>query len=62
LFQTGGAGFAVTLAAQAGLVLRADADTVPDLDVLDLGTDTDGRADDLVADAAGVVGGALGID
>jgi len=44
------------LALEARAGLGADADTVADLDVLDLLADADGFADDLVANAAWVAG------
>lgn len=50
-----GAFLAVALSALTGLALSTDANAVADFDVtLSLGSDTDGNADDFMADTAGV--------
>jgi hypothetical protein len=45
--------------AEARVALSTDTDAVADLDILDLGANTDSGTDDLVADAGRVGGGAL---
>lgn len=50
---------AVPGAVQASIVLSAHAHTIADLDILHLGAGADDPADDLVADADGVVTGTL---
>jgi hypothetical protein len=60
LLQTGCTLLTVAHAAQAGVVLSTNANTVTDLNVpLGLGTNADGDTDDFVADTTGVYGGAL---
>jgi hypothetical protein len=60
LLHTGGTLLAIALAAQARVVLGSNTNTVTDLDAsLGLRTDADGNTDDLMADTAGVHGGAL---
>ncbi len=58
-FVGGGAFGAAALASETGFALGAESDPVANLDVLDLGADADGRADDFVSDAAGVLCWAL---
>lgn len=60
LLETSGASLTVAVEVLAGGALRTDTDTVSDLDVTGgLGADADGGTHELVADAAGVVGGSL---
>jgi hypothetical protein len=60
LLETSSASLALSIKVLAGSALRADTHTVADLDIsFDLGTDADGGTDELVADAAWVVGGSL---
>lgn len=60
LFETRGTRFTVAILVLARAALRADTDTITDLNIsLSLGSDADGSSDDLVANTARVVGGAL---
>lgn len=60
LLETRGTRFTVAILVLARAALRADTDTITDLNIsLSLGSDADGSSDDLVADTARVVGGSL---
>jgi hypothetical protein len=59
VFLSGGTLFTIAESVPARITLRADAYSVSDLDIDDLGTDPNCFAYDLVAHAAGVCGWAL---
>lgn len=61
ILLSGGALFAFSKAVAARVALRADTDSVSDLDIGDFGAYAYGCAYDFVADAAGVCGRALGV-